>query len=157
MQEAYETLVDTTKRRRYDSSLPFDDRIPSEATEDITEKNFFEIFAPVFERNARFAKKKPVPQLGKEDTNMDDVRKFYKFWDAFETWRDFSSFDEYDVREASDRYERRYMEKENKKVRDKHMKKERLRLIALVDLAYKYDPRIRAEKAKEEQEKLRKK
>jgi hypothetical protein len=47
------------------------------------------------------------------------------------------------VREASDRYERRYMEKENKKGRDKHMKKERSRLIKLVDTAYKLDPRIK--------------
>lgn len=47
------------------------------------------------------------------------------------------------------------MEKENKKIRDKHMKKERARIIKLVELAYKYDPRIKAQKFKEEQEKLR--
>lgn len=74
---------------------------------------------------------------------MDLVYKFYKYWDSFESWRDFSQFDEYDVREAQDRYERRYMEKENKKRADKHIKKERARITKLVDLAYKNDPRIK--------------
>ena len=49
------------------------------------------------------------------------------------------------------------MEKENKRERDKHMKKERARLIKLVELAYKFDPRIRRQREQEEQEKLRKK
>lgn len=35
------------------------------------------------------------------------------------------------------------MEKENKRIRDKHMKKERKRLIELVERAYKSDPRIK--------------
>ena len=38
------------------------------------------------------------------------------------------------------------MEKENKRLRDKHVKKERARLIRLVELAYKLDPRIKLEK-----------
>ena len=97
----------------------------------------------MFKRNARFAKKTPSPELGDEATPLDQVYKFYKYWDNFETWREFSQFDEYDVREAADRYERRYMEKENKRVRDKHMKKEKARLIKLVDTAYKRDPRIK--------------
>ena len=49
------------------------------------------------------------------------------------------------------------MEKENKKIRDKYNKKERARLIRLVDMAYKNDPRIKEEIEKEEAEKLRKK
>ena len=49
------------------------------------------------------------------------------------------------------------MEKENKKQRDKHLKKERARIIKLVELAYKSDPRIKRQKDLEEQEKLRKK
>lgn len=49
------------------------------------------------------------------------------------------------------------MEKENKKIRDKHVKKERARLNKLVDTAYKFDPRIKAHIEKEEAEKLRKK
>ena len=158
IQNAYETLIDKDKRKRYDSSLPFNDTIPIEADIiDITIEAFYALFEPVFKRNALFAKKKPVPNIGEDVTPLDQVYKFYKYWSNFETWRDFSQFDEYDVREAGDRYERRYMEKENKKQGDKHMKKERIRLTKLVDLAYKADPRIRRQKEEEELEKLRKK
>jgi hypothetical protein len=45
------------------------------------------------------------------------------------------------------------MEKENKNIRDKHLKKEKGRLIKLVDLAYKLDPRIVNAKQQEELEK----
>ena len=47
------------------------------------------------------------------------------------------------VRKFADRYERRWMEKQNKNVRDKHQKKERARIIKLVEMAYKYDPRVK--------------
>lgn len=93
-------MVDPTKRKRYDSSLPFDDTIPSDVAGNINETNFYELFNVVFLRNARFAKKKPVPEIGDAATPMESVYKFYKFWDNFETWRDFSQYDEYDVREA---------------------------------------------------------
>jgi hypothetical protein len=49
------------------------------------------------------------------------------------------------------------MEKENKNIRDKHLKKEKARLIKLVDLAYKLDPRIVNAKQQEEVEKQKKK
>lgn len=130
------------KRRKYDSALPFDENIPQE-TDDINENNFFEIFGRVFTLNARFAKKKPVPNIGDPNMTIEQVYKFYKYWDSFESWREFAQYDEYDVREAADRYERRYMEKENKKIRDKYVKKERARIIKLSELAYKKDPRIR--------------
>lgn len=56
IQEAYETLLDPVKRKKYDSTLPFDDEIPKEG--DFTDETFFDVFAAVFNRNARFAKKK---------------------------------------------------------------------------------------------------
>lgn len=55
-----------------------------------------------------------MPQLGNEKTPIKKVLKFYKYWDNFETWRDFSCHDEYDLEEAADKYERAYMNKENK-------------------------------------------
>jgi len=40
IQKAYETLVDPEKRKKYDSSLPFDESFPDE--EDLTEENFYD-------------------------------------------------------------------------------------------------------------------
>jgi DnaJ family protein C protein 2 len=151
IQNAYETLMDEPKRKKYDSSLPFDERLPEE--KDVTDANFYETFEPIFKNNARFANKKPVPNLGAADLSFTDTRKFYKYWDNFDTWREFSQFHEYDTNDAGDRYERRWMEKENKKISDKHMKKERSRLIQLAQMAYRKDPRIQKELARIEEEK----
>ena len=71
IQNAYETLIDPASRKRYDSSLPFDDNIPTEQSHDINEGNFYEVFEPVFRRNARFAKKKPVPNIGESSTPIE--------------------------------------------------------------------------------------
>lgn len=89
IQNAYETLIDPAKRKKYDSSLPFDDNIPEE--EDISnDKEFFEKFGKCFNNNARFSVIKPVPNIGDLDTPIKDVYAFYKFWDNFKTWREFS-------------------------------------------------------------------
>jgi len=48
------------------------------------------------------------------------------------------------VEDAQDRYEKRWMEKQNKKGREKYEKEERKRLFNLSNLAYKHDPRIKA-------------
>jgi len=81
-------LSDRTKRKKYDSSLPFDDNIPNKG--DVNDANFYEIFNKVFQNNARFSVIKPVPNIGEADTPLDDVYKFYQFWDNFKTWREFS-------------------------------------------------------------------
>ncbi len=155
VQEAYETLSDPVKRRRYDSSLPFDERIPREG--DWSEATFFEVFAACFTLNSMWAKKKPVPSLGDDETPLSEVKKFYKYWDNFQSWREFSQYDEYNLEEAQDRYERRYMEKENKKLRAEHEKKERARIITLTERCYNNDPRIRREREAAEAERQRKK
>lgn len=151
LQSAYETLSDPLKKKKYDSSLPFDDSLPDE--KNVDDKNFFQELGRTFLRNAMWSKKKPVPDIGDENTPIELVKKFYKFWDNFESWREFSQFDEYDVTEAADRYERRYMENENRNGRKKYMKAERARFIKLVELAYKKDPRIRKEQELIEAEK----
>lgn len=153
IQNAYETLSDAAKRKKYDSSLPFDDNIPSKSDAE-DEKEFYKVFSKCFNNNARFSVNKPVPNLGDENTPLEDVHKFYKFWDNFKTWREFSQYDEYDLEDAQDRYEKRWMEKQNKKCREKYEKEERKRLFDLTNLAYECDPRIKAQVAKEEAERL---
>ena len=41
------------------------------------------------------------------------MNNFYEYWVNFESWRDFSLQGEHDVEDAHDRYEKRWMIKEN--------------------------------------------
>lgn len=156
IQEAYEVLSDPTKRRQYDSTLDFDDDIPDEADESI---GFYATFRPVFQRNARFSCRHPVPELGDEKTDIAKVHKFIDFWYNFETWREFSHHDEFNPDDAEFREERRWMERQNQKMRKKLQDGERRRIIRLVENAERLDPRLRAEReeiqAKKREEKER--
>ena len=53
IQEAYETLIDPAKKRKYDSSLPFDEKIPEEGT--FTDETFYEVFTKCFDLNSRWS------------------------------------------------------------------------------------------------------
>lgn len=77
----------------------------------VNESNFYEIFGNSFKANSRFSTIKPVPELGDQNTSIEDVKKFYKFWDNFKTWRDFCQYDEYNLDDAQERAEKRWMEK----------------------------------------------
>ena len=158
LKEAYDTLSDPEKRKKYDSTIVFDDSIP----EDIpyTENNFFSTFGPVFLQNSIWSKKKPVPKLGDMNSPLQKVKLFYKFWHNFQSWRDFSVEGEYDLEEATSRFEKRQMLKENKKMKASMKKEEKIRIDNLINIAYKRDPRIieeekRLEKEKEEEKKRR--
>lgn len=78
VQEAFNVLSNETKRRAYDSQMPFDESTPTE--ERVAKalekgpKKFFKLYDAVFKRNARFAVKKPVPEIGGEETPMPEVR-----------------------------------------------------------------------------------
>lgn len=43
------------------------------------------------------------------------VNNFYEYWVNFESWRDFSLEGEHDLEDAHDRYEKRWMIKENER------------------------------------------
>lgn len=160
IQEAYNTLSSAQKRRAYDSSLPFDDSIPT--AEDIeSDSEFYKEFGQTFSRNARFAVHKPVPSLGDDNMPLDKVHDFYSYWVRFESWRDFSLQAEvHDLETASCREEKRWMMKENEKLIKNLKKDEYRRLNRLVETAMKLDPRLRrakeAEKEAKRQEELRK-
>ena len=133
-----------SKRRAYDSVDPeFDDQIPDQfSTTKQTKKDFFSTFAEAFERNGRWSTRTPVPKLGKDDMSREDVDKFYKFWYAFESWREYSYLDEEDKESGSDRDERRWIEKNNRVQRAERKKEEMKRIRSLVDNAYNSDPRV---------------
>nr|QFS19080.1 DnaJ subfamily C member 2-like protein [Apopellia endiviifolia (species B)] len=153
IQEAYEVLIDPTKRRLYDSIDEFDDEIPSECSVE----DFFKVFGPVFLRNGRWSITQPVPSLGDDDTSISDVDMFYDFWWSFKSWREFPHADEFDLEQAESREHKRWMERQNGKLREKAKKEETGRIRTLIENAYKRDPRIVRRKEEEKAEKMRKK
>ncbi|WOL20717.1 hypothetical protein Cni_G29523 [Canna indica] len=153
IQEAYEVLIDPVKRRIYDSTDEFDDDIPV----DCAPQDFFKVFGPAFMRNGRWSVNQPVPSLGVETTPVEDVDTFYNFWYTFKSWREFPHADEFDLEQAESRDHKRWMERQNAKLREKAKKEEYARVRTLVDNAYKKDPRILRRKEEEKAEKKRKK
>ena len=109
VQEAYETLSDPARRREFDSTDWFDDTLPSECGEE--EGAFYSTFAPAFKRQARWSAAPggadAVPELGDADTPWEKVDKFYDFWFAFKSWREFPHEDVEDVEGAESREEKR--------------------------------------------------
>lgn len=152
LQHAFEVLADEKLRRQYDSTLPFDDQLPSE--KEITPANFFEVCRPAFQKESQWAARKPVPQMGDMDEPIEQVRQFYRYWGNFESWRDYSNAGEYNLEEAQDRDERRWMQKENWKVVCKLVKQERQRVLRFVSAAEARDPRLIRERELEKQRKI---
>ncbi|CAK9271303.1 unnamed protein product [Sphagnum jensenii] len=153
IQLAYEVLIDPVKRRAYDSVDEFDDEVPTDCGPD----DFFKVFGPVFMRNGRWSVIQPVPSLGDDDSDIATVDKFYDFWYMFKSWREFPHADEFDLEEAETREHKRWMERQNNKLREKAKKEENSRIRLLVDNSYKRDPRIARRKEEEKAEKARKK
>uniref|UniRef100_A0A8C6KBH8 DnaJ homolog subfamily C member 2 n=1 Tax=Nothobranchius furzeri TaxID=105023 RepID=A0A8C6KBH8_NOTFU len=142
-------------QRAFDSVDPtFDNAVPSKSE---GKENFFEVFSPVFERNARWSSKKLVPYLGTAESSFEEVDSFYSFWYNFDSWREFSYLDEEEKEKAECRDERRWIEKQNRASRAQRKKEEMNRIRTLVDSAYGCDPRIKKfkeeEKARKESEK----
>ena len=147
IQEAYEYLSDSENKQMYDSTLPFDDSIPSRS--ELRTRGFFKSLEKVFQRNARFSEgAEPVPKLGAANLDLEKVYDFYEYWYNFESWRDVSpaylekhSLELEDIQDCS-RHERRARQKHNEQVRKHFDAQERLRLMRLVDLAWQNDPRL---------------
>eukprot|EP01054_Gregarina_sp_Poly1_P010273 Gregarina_sp_Poly_1__10272@NODE_71_length_16098_cov_96_674880_g61_i0_p4_GENE_NODE_71_length_16098_cov_96_674880_g61_i0NODE_71_length_16098_cov_96_674880_g61_i0_p4_ORF_typecomplete_len592_score126_56DnaJ/PF00226_31/8_8e14Borrelia_P83/PF05262_11/5_7e03Borrelia_P83/PF05262_11/0_00034Borrelia_P83/PF05262_11/1_8e04AAA_23/PF13476_6/0_008AAA_23/PF13476_6/4_4e03DUF1871/PF08958_10/2_2DUF1871/PF08958_10/1_5e02SPECT1/PF18680_1/7_3SPECT1/PF18680_1/27Myb_DNAbinding/PF00249_31/4_6e03Myb_DNAbinding/PF00249_31/ len=147
IQTAFEILSDDVCRKQYDSSLPFDEDLPTAA--EVNAHNFFELCGPAFEKESKWSTRKPVPPLGDASTPVEHVKRFYRFWTDFESWRDFSQYAEHKIEEAESRDERRWMQKENWRIVSKYVKQERQRVHQFVCLAESKDPRLLAEKEAE--------
>eukprot|EP01089_Gocevia_fonbrunei_P017849 TRINITY_DN5919_c0_g1_i3.p1 TRINITY_DN5919_c0_g1~~TRINITY_DN5919_c0_g1_i3.p1 ORF type:complete len:207 (+),score=62.63 TRINITY_DN5919_c0_g1_i3:472-1092(+) len=136
---ANDILNDPKLRRSHDSGESFDNSIPNV----VDDSDFFELYRPVFARNAKWSVNTPIPDLGDETSSYSEVTKFYNFWFNFTSWRDFSYLDEYEPEQAEVREEKRWMERQNEKDRAKRKKEENLRINTLVENAYKKDWRIK--------------
>eukprot|EP00246_Nothoceros_aenigmaticus_P003610 TRINITY_DN14797_c0_g1_i1.p1 TRINITY_DN14797_c0_g1~~TRINITY_DN14797_c0_g1_i1.p1 ORF type:complete len:489 (-),score=134.75 TRINITY_DN14797_c0_g1_i1:261-1727(-) len=108
-------------------------------------------------RNGRWSVSQPVPTLGQDDAPMQDVDAFYDFWYSFKSWREFPHADEFDLEQAESREHKRWMERQNAKLREKAKKEENGRIRSMVENAFKKDPRVSRRKEEEKAEKLRKK
>ena len=84
------------------------------------------MFATLAEEDKQFYDEEIViPEFGESASSYEEVvAPFYSFWMGYCTPRSFVWCEKHDIREAGDRYVRRIMEKENKKLIDK-AKKER--------------------------------
>ena len=109
IQKAFEVLTHPERRHQFDSVDPhylaLDEDAPTASDFKGKEKDddfFFNSMGPVFEREARFSKKTPVPMLGCYDDPKDTVEAFYDFWYNFDSWRSFEYLDK-EVNEGSDR------------------------------------------------------
>ncbi|GMM29960.1 zuotin [Martiniozyma asiatica (nom. inval.)] len=156
IQKAYETLLDSTKRRQFDS-VDEEAHIEPPAKGSYNDETFFAAWGPVFESEGRFSTKQPVLLIGNADTEKKDVDAFYKFWNNFDSWRSFEFLDEDVPDDTSNRDHKRYIEKKNNNARKKKKTEDNKRVSDLVKRAQSEDPRIKKFKEDEKAEKARKK
>ncbi|ANB12396.1 zuotin [Sugiyamaella lignohabitans] len=153
IQKAFEILLDSNKRRQWDSVDPKANVLPPKNKGG----DFFEDWTKVFDAEGRFSNKQPVPSLGTLETEKPEVDAFYAFFYNFDSWRTFEYLDEDVPDDTSNRDNKRYIEKKNKAARQKHKTDDIARLRKLVDTALKLDPRIQLFKEKERKAKEQRK
>ncbi|XP_008422717.1 dnaJ homolog subfamily C member 21 isoform X2 [Poecilia reticulata] len=119
------------------------------------EKGFYTVYRNLFEsivkeemEHSRMddeEEEEGFPPFGDSQSDYDTVvHVFYAYWQSFCTRKNFAWKEEYDTRQASNRWEKRAMEKENKKTREK-ARKERNELVRqLVAFVRKRDRRVQA-------------
>ncbi|NXW23121.1 DJC21 protein, partial [Circaetus pectoralis] len=124
------------------------------------EKGFFTVFRQVFEKIAKEEMEymtqedtAEFPMFGHSQSDYDTVvHPFYAYWQSFCTQKNFAWKEEYDTRQASNRWEKRAMEKENKKTRDKARKERNEVVRQLVAFVRKRDKRLQAHRKLVEQQ-----
>lgn len=85
------------------------------------------------------------------DTFEDVVRQFYLVWSGFSTNKSFTWKDTHRYSEAPDRRVRRFMEKENRRLREESIREFNDAVRSLVAFAKKRDPRYKANAQSEDQ------
>lgn len=141
IQSAYDTLKDPTERRCYDSKITGDETIPELNKKFKNDAELYAVYGECFMRFAKWSSTRPVPEYGDANADLDDVEDFYEFWGGFRSWRDYSYLGEWDLRDAQNRDEKRWMEQQNKREAKGKKREEGQRISELVRQAQKKDPR----------------
>ncbi|XP_072461943.1 dnaJ homolog subfamily C member 21 isoform X2 [Notamacropus eugenii] len=116
------------------------------------EKGFYAVYRNVFEMIVKEELESRIeddieefPTFGDSQSDYDTVvHPFYAYWQSFCTQKTFAWKEEYDTRQASNRWEKRAMEKENKKTRDKARKEKNELVRQLVAFIRRRDRRVQA-------------
>lgn len=116
---------------------------------------FYQVYRDIFERIKTQERKafnnlqdeigepRKLEGFGDSSTSIDKVLRFYEDWNNFTTYKSFVWTEEWDTKEAPNRYVRREMEKENKKERQKEKKHYLKTIKDLVEYLRKRDPRYK--------------
>lgn len=155
IQKATEILTDPVKRRQFDSVDEAADVEPP-SKKDTKSGNFYKLWNPVFNSEARFSKVQPVPRLGDDKSTKEDVEQFYNFWYSFDSWRSFEYLDEDVPDDNEHRDQKRQVEKKNANARRKKKTEDTARLRRLVDDALGLDERIKRFRKQEQEQKHKK-
>ncbi len=142
IQRANEILEDPVKRRQFDSVDEAADVDPP-GKKEVQKRGFYKMWNPVFESEARFSNKQPVPMLGDENSTKEEVDEFYNFWYNFDSWRTFEYLDEDVPDDNEGRDHKRHIEKKNANARRKKKTEDTSRLRQVVDQALEQDERIK--------------
>ncbi|KAI9652826.1 MAG: hypothetical protein M1831_006351 [Alyxoria varia] len=156
IQKATEILLDPVKRRQFDSVDEGANEDPPSKKETKQSGKFFELWNPIFDSEARFSKKQPVPRLGDDNSTKEEVENFYNFWYNFDSWRSFEYQDEDVPDDSADRDQRRHIEKKNLNARRKKKTEDTARLRKLVDDALSLDGRTARFRQQEKAQKNKK-
>lgn len=142
IQKATEILLDTTKRRQYDSCDEHANVEPP-TKKQLEKGNYYKLWDRVFKSEARFSNKQPVPTFGNENSTEEEVEDFYNFWYNFDSWRSFEYEDEDVPDDNENRDQKRHVERKNANSRRKKKTEDTARLRKLVDDALAGDERIK--------------
>lgn len=118
------------------------------------EQGFYTVYRNLFESIAKEEMERSKDEEDDDFSSFGDsqsdydtvVHLFYGYWQSFCTRKNFAWKEEYDTRQASNRWEKRAMEKENKKTRDKARKEHSELVRQLVAFVRKRDKRVQAHK-----------
>ena len=90
--------------------------------------------------------------FGDSQSDWSEVSEFYSSWEAFSSCLSFAWADQYDPRDAPNRYVRRRIDDENRKARKVAKRERNDDVLALIHFVKRRDPRVRAAKERAEVE-----